>query len=331
MRPTILKETLKSLISLRRYTHIEGEPGLGKTQVPKQVAEDLGIGFIAVHAPLMQPEDYGMPVVNATRDGVTFVVPDKFPMVGSDHPDEGILLLDEVPQAGNAEQKILANLVQERELHGCKLLPGWSIVSTGNRPKDRAGANRILSHFRNRGTTLEFEPHLDDWCAWALDNGVRPEIVQFLRFKPGLLADFDAQRDINPTPRSWTEGVSTIIDKVPHDAEFECIKGAVGEGAASEFVAFLNIFRKLPDPDAVLLDPKNAVVPTDPATLYAISGAVAYRASQTNAEAVLTYARRLPPEFTVLVARDAVRRDTGFTKTRAFIDWISKEGQHVLT
>ncbi len=330
MRPTLLATTLKGLIQKKRYTHIEGSPGLGKTAVPRQVCADLGIGLILIHAPTLQPEDLGLPSANADKTRLKFLLTERFPVVGDDGPDEGVILIDELPQAANDIQKTMAHLVQEHDLLGHPIKPGWSFVSTGNRQSDRAGANRILSHLSNRCTRLEFEPHLDDWCAWALDNGVRPEIVQFLRFKPGLLADFNPQMDSNPTPRAWVEGVSEIIDAVPAESEYECIKGAVGDGAAREFVAFLKIYRKLPDPDAVLLDPKNAKVPDDPATLYAISGAVAHRATQVNAEAVLTYARRLPPEFTVLVVRDAVKKDPSFTQTRAFIDWVSKEGQHII-
>lgn len=330
MRPTILSATLQSLVKVGRPAHIEGPPGLGKTQIVSQVAKEMGIGFIQLHAPLMQPEDYGMPVVNANRDGVTFVVPDKFPMEGSDHPDAGILLIDELPQADNAGQKILANLIQERELHGRKLKDGWSIVSTGNRASDRAGANRILSHLRNRVTSLDFEPHLDDWCDWALSHGVDQGVISFIRFKPALLSDFDAQRDINPTPRAWTEGVSPVIGNVPSEAEFECFKGAVGEGAAAEFTAFLKILRKLPNPDVILMTPDTSDVPSDPSTLYAVSGAIAARATDVNFERVMTYAKRMPPEFMVLVVRDAVKRDKNIQNTKAFIDWAVKEGANVL-
>lgn len=332
MRPTTLAATLAAMVKIGRATHIEGPPGLGKTQIVSQVAKDLGIGFAQLHAPLMQPEDYGMPVVNAARDGVKFVVPtEKFPIEGADNwPDNGILLIDELPQADNAGQKILANLIQEREIHGQHLKPGWTIVSTGNRAADRAGANRILSHLRNRVTTLEFEPHLDDWCDWALNNGIHAGVISFLRFKANLLSAFDPQLDINPTPRAWAEGVSPVIDNVPEAAEFECIKGAVGEGAAAEFAAFLKIMRKLPNPDVILMTPDTSEVPTDPSTLYALSGALSARASDANFERVMAYSKRMPPEFMVLVVRDAVKRDKNIQNTKAFIDWAVKDGAKVL-
>lgn len=331
MRPTTLQDTLKSLINVRRPVHIEGSPGLGKTQIVQQTAREMGIGFKQIHAPLMQPEDYGMPVVSADRTNVAFVVPtEKFPIEGSDCPDVGVLLVDELPQADNAGQKILANLIQEREIHGKRLKDGWSIVSTGNRTQDRAGANRILSHLRARTTTIEYEAHLDDWCSWALAHGVKPEIVSFIRFKPDLLSKFDPQQDICPTPRAWVEGVSPVVGAVSADAEFECIKGAVGEGAAAEFVGFLQLFRKLPNPDAVLMTPDTYEVPKETNVLYALSGAIAHRATENSFDRVMTFAKRMPPEFMTLVVRDAIKRDKALQNTKAFIDWAITDGARIL-
>jgi MoxR-like ATPase len=88
-------------------------------------------------------------------------------MEGTNCPEHGIFLIDELAQADTAAQKILRNLIQEREIHGKKLKEGWSIVTTGNRTVDRAGANRLLSHLSNVLTRVELEVSLDDWTAWG--------------------------------------------------------------------------------------------------------------------------------------------------------------------
>lgn len=338
MRPSLIADVLTARFNahragnLRRAAYIEGLPGLGKTETPKQVARSLNVGYGSVHGPLMQPEDYGMPVVNADRTGVTFVVPaEKFPLVGSDHfPDEGIFVIEELPQADNAGQKILANMIQEREIHGRQLKPGWMIIATGNPQSSRAGANRVLSHLADRFTKYVYEPHLDDWCAWALDNGVATEVVSFLRFRPNLLCDFDAHREKNATPRGWSQGVSASIGTVPHEAEFETFCGDVGEGAAAEFVGFLRIYRKLPNPDVVLMNPDKHELPTDPATCYALAGAIANRATPDNFERVITVAERMAPEYMVLTVRDSIRRNREVQNTKAFIKWASGAGAKVL-
>jgi hypothetical protein len=307
---------------------IEGPPGGGKTTIVQQVAEDLGVPYIEKHLPTMLVEDFGVPDLLTEGSNFGYKLPDWFPVKGK-APEAGILCFDDRNQAGADIQKVLANICQARTLHGQRLPDGWMVVSTGNRQSDRAGANRVLSHLRNRETVLELETHLDDWTSWALDNDVKPEVISFIRFRPGLLHDFDAQRDCNPTPRSWVEGVSSVLGAVPADAEYECFKGAVGEGAAAEFVGFMRIFRKLPNPDAILMNPTTSDVPTDPATLYALSGALSHRASDGNIDRMIAYLERLPPEFSVLTMSSAVRKTPGLAGTQAFTKWAIKH-QNVL-
>ena len=322
MRATLLASTLDVLIKKQRPVAIEGAPGGGKTTIVHEVADRLGLPIIEKHMPTMLVEDFGIPYPDAGGTSFSYKLPDWYPYKGKPGTEAGgVLLFDDRNQANADLQKVLANIQQARNLHGVPLADGWSVVSTGNRQSDRAGANRVLSHLRNRETVLEFETHLDDSTSWMLDNGVRPEVIAFIRFRPNLLHDFDPQRDANPTPRAWVEGVSAILGEVPAEAEYECFKGAIGQGAAAEFVGFMKIYRKLPNPDAVLMNPTTADVPTDPATLYALSGALANRATEGNLERMVTYTDRMPDEFSVLAMSMAVRRDTDLTSTQAFTKW----------
>jgi hypothetical protein len=86
----------------------------------------------------------------------------------------------------------------------------------------------------------------------------------------------------------------------------------------------LRIYKNLPDPDVILMKPKEAKVPEDPATLFAVCGAIANKASEQNIGRVVEYANRLPVEFSVLLIRDCVNRDESLVQTRAFIEWSSK-------
>jgi len=320
MRATTLKSTIKSLFPIQRTVCIEGSPGGGKTTIVQQVAKELDVPYIERHMPTMLVEDFGIPMVMGDNEALSYKLPDWFPVKGKS-PDKGILCFDDRNQANADLQKVLANICQARDLHGVPLPDGWMVVSTGNKQSDRAGANRVLSHLRNRETVVELETHLDDWSSWAIDNDVKPEVISFIRFRPNLLHDFDPQRDQNATPRSWVEGVSDVLGVVASDAEYECFKGAVGEGAAAEFVGYLRIFRKLPNPDNILINPTTAEVPTDPATLYALSGAIAQRSTVANFDRVCTYSERMPPEFSVLTISYAARKNPDLANTQAFNKW----------
>ena len=325
MRASLLKDTIKSLFPQRRTIAIEGSPGGGKTTLVHEVAQSLGVGFIEVHMPTMLVEDFGVPNMASKSETFDYKLPDWFPAESrTDIPDSGILLFDDRNQADADLQKGFANICQARKLHGVPLKKGWQAISTGNRQSDRAGGNRVLSHLRNRETVYEFETHLDDWRGWALDHGVKSEVVAFIGFRPNLLHDFDPKRDQNPTPRAWVEGVSAVLGVVPQEAEYESFCGAVGEGAAAEFSGFIKIYRKLPNPDAVLMHPDTADVPTDPATKYALSGAIAERASDSNMERVCRYAERMGGDFSVLTISHAVRKHPELATTQAFNDWAVK-------
>lgn len=321
MRASLLKTTLKAMFSIQRTVCIEGPPGGGKTTIVKEVAQELDVPIITIHLPLRKVEDFGMPKFEG--DTHSFTCPDWFPAKGSVHDTGkgGVLLFDDRNQADTDIQKVLANICQARELNDTQLADGWQVVSTGNRKTDRAGANRVLGHLRNRETVLEFETDLNDSTQWMIDHQVKPEVIAFIRFRPGLLHDYDANRDGNPTPRSWVEGVSDVLGTVPPEAEYECFKGAVGEGAAAEFYGFMRIWRKLPNPDAILLNPTTADVPTDPATLYALSGSLAQRLTVANFDRAAQYAERMPAEFSVLMVSLALKRDTSLSSTQAFIQW----------
>ena len=322
MRPETLKSTLKALFAKQRTVCIEGSPGGGKTSIVRQLAEGLDVPYIERHLPTALPEDFGIPFPNHSEERFEMKLPDWFPVKGH-APEKGILCIDDRNQANPDLQKILANICQARNLHGHELPPGWMVISTGNRQQDRAGANKILSHLRDRETVLTLDTHLDDWTAWAIDNGVPAEGRSFLNFRPNLLHDFDPHKDVSPTPRSWVEGVFALLGKVPHDAEYEVFAGSVGEGAAAEFTGFLRIFRKLPDPKAVLNDPDAAVVPDDSATLYALTGALAEYVNKDTLKNMVKYLERVPKEFSVLGMSTAIRRDNSLCNAEGFVEWSS--------
>jgi hypothetical protein len=321
MKSSTLTNTLISLFQIQRTVAIEGAPGGGKTTLVHQAAQRLRVPIIEKHMPTMLVEDFGVPYPD--EDGtLKYKIPDWFPVKGK-APEKGILLFDDRNQASPDLQKVLANICQARNLHGTPLPDGWMVISTGNRQSDRAGANRVLSHLRNRETVLEYETNLDDWTAWAVEAKIHPSVVSFARFRPELLHEFDPSRDANPTPRSWAEGISPLIGLVPKDAEFECFKGAIGEGAAVEFAGFLRVYEDLPTIESIVANPTKVAVPSNLATLYALSGAIASAMNEDNIPQLAAFISRIPPEFSVLAMSLAIKRDSSLASTSEFAQWAA--------
>jgi hypothetical protein len=173
----------------------------------------------------------------------------------------------------------------------------------------------------NRFVHLDCEPDLDDWCKWAVKNGIEPAVIAFLRFRPDLLHQFTRTDKAFPSPRSW-EFVSRITGKQTNpDIEHALYCGTVGTGAAVEYSAFVRLYRSIPSIDGILLNPTTANVPQDPASLYAVSAALARRASLQNFRRAITYLDRIPQEYAVMAVKDATARESSLCATGEFTSW----------
>ena len=272
-----------------------GPPGVGKSQVVAQVAAEEKLQLIDIRAVLLDPVDLrGLPHVNGDNRA-HWCQPDFLPRKG-----KGILFLDELNAAPQLVQAACYQLVLDRKLGEYELPAGWTVIAAGNREGDRSVTNRMPSALANRFIHLHFEVDLDDWITWALSAGVQTELISFLRFRPALLHSFDPQKNEKafPSPRSWEFISKTLAAKPAKDIEYELFCGTVGEGAAAE-------------------------VPSDPATLYAVCGALSHKASENTIDRLVQYANRLPAEFSVLLMRDCIRQAKEIVNTRPFIEWAT--------
>jgi len=327
MTPKQIKASLRTLIPIKQPVFLWGAPGVGKSQVVSQVAEELGRELVDIRAVLLDPVDLrGLPSVGG--DGTAHWCPPSFlPTEG-----EGILFLDELNAAPPLVQAACYQLVLDRKVGEYTLPDGWTVVAAGNRESDRAVTHRMPSALANRFVHLDFSVDANAWLEWADEKGLPEEIRAFIRFRPNLLHDFDPKKNEKafPSPRSWEFAARIMASTPDPDVELSLLKGTVGPGAAAEFAGFSRMFRQLPDPDAVINHPSTANVPEEPATLYALCEALAKRAGDETAESIIAYASRLPSEFGVLLVRDAVKTHRGVVESPAFSRWATANSDVLL-
>ena len=304
---------------------IRGAPGVGKSSLIKSLASEMGIGFVDIRAAMLDPVDIlGIPVPNREKRTVEWLTPDFWQQEG-----EGIFCLDELAQASPATQKALSQPVLDHMVGQYKLNPNWHIIAASNNATDRAGVGQLLSHFKNRFTHIQYDIDIEDWVKWALKADVMTEVIAFIRYRGDLLHQVDHESDAYPTPRSW-EFISSLLKTNPSKTiEYQLMKGTIGEGPAAEFKGFLNIFRDLPDPDHVIMNPDSARVPVEPSTLYALTGALAHRATKSTIGRIIQYGKRIQPEFNVIMMRDSITKAPDVTETREFIQWAS-DNSHII-
>jgi hypothetical protein len=316
MNASGVAQSLHLLFDARQPVFIWGPPGIGKSDVVRQVAGEKDVPLKDVRALLLDPVDLrGLPYLSADHRA-QWATPDFLPREGT-----GILFLDELNAAAPMVQASFYQLVLDRKLGEYTLPDGWAIVAAGNRESDRGVTSRMPAPLRNRFTHLTFEVDLQEWCEWAVRTSIRPEVIAFLRFKPELLSEFNRDANAFPSPRSWAF-VSKILDESPApQIEHDLIAGTVGDGAATEFTAFLSTFRNLPNIDAILLNPDREPVPDNAGAQFAVASALSYYATDTNFDRICQYLKRMPAEFGVLCVRDASSRQPDVRHTAAYTQW----------
>lgn len=321
MKPVDLYQALHALVRERVPLHLWGACGVGKSQIVARVAKDLAYEFLDIRAVQLDPVDLrGLPRIEA---GQTEWVPPKFlPTSG-----KGILFLDELTSAPQMTQAGCYQLVLDRQLGEYRLPDEWVVIAAGNPASERGVHFSMPRPLRNRFVHLVLEPDLTDWCRWAVQSGIRSEIIAFLRFKPALLHDADVTSDQNawPTPRSWEmasnvlNGLCRHVTQGPATLEAQLLEGTIGPGAAAELLGFLQLFRQLPSIDEILLNPETAPLPDEPSAQIAISTALGRVMSDQSVGKGVKYLERMPAEMRVLAMRDAAARDRAITHTPEFV------------
>jgi hypothetical protein len=325
--PKQLSELLAKMIAARMPLLITGAPGVGKSDIIGQGAQAANNDLLISHPAVADPTDAkGLPWPKQGGTEATFLpFGELASAINSTVPT--VWLLDDLGQATPAVQASFMQLILARRVNGHKLPDHVTFVAATNRRTDRAGVSGILEPVKSRfGTIVELEPTIDDWCAWGINHGISTTLLAFLQYRPELLCKFEATADLtnSPVPRTWANLAKLETLALSPAVESIAFAGAVGEGAASEYIAFRQMARSLQNLDAILLDPANAAIPKQPSELYATAVGLAARANEQTFARIVTYANRLYTEaergeFAALLIRDSQRRDAKVTFTDAWV------------
>lgn len=313
---------------------IKGKPGGGKSALCRDIAlttlNAAGIepegNIVEFNASMRDPVDVlGTP--NNRGDFTKWVPPEEFWALRAGRPGDAnqepcFLILEELTDAPVPMQNALCRVVYDKYAGNLKLSPYLRILASGNRTEDKSGATRLTTKLGNRTRQHTFDENIYDWVDWAQENDVDPVLIQFLRYKPEALSDFQPDRKdcINPTPRSW-ESVSRIDTSLPAALFFEEVAGSVGSGHATEYLTFRKVYESLVSVDEVVMNPKGVKVPKNLDALYATVGSCAYGTTMGNVDRIGEFMARLPRDFTTMYWMDAVKKEPKIKTARAYVQW----------
>jgi len=257
---------------------IYGAPGIGKTEIVGQAADELGVPVMKLDLQFMNPEDFlGIPsrhdvepvqveggkLISAGKGFTRSNPPILLPTDNGKDERGGIIFMDEMNRANKAVLNSIMQFVQKGEIGPYKLPDRWVIVAAGNRPEEAEGVADFDFALADRFTIKNYVPTIEGYASWADKNEkILPELVTFLTFNPDYFHNLDAdKKSLNyPTPRSWTDGALILNDEINYKGVdswrdisrqdiMDIFYDQVGPEAAGKFVAYLEILRKVTDAD----------------------------------------------------------------------------------
>lgn len=213
----------------------------------------------------MDPTDLrGIPDLNG-HDTVEWKPPIWLKAISQDKA-KGILFLDELNLAPPSIQSSAYQIINDHSLDEFPINKDVSIIAAGNRKSDKANVFDMAKPLQNRfGHCTLKVPSVDKWIDWAIEHDIDDRIIAYVKFKNDSLFKFDPNSKNNafPTPRSWGEFCSPLIENIPDDSQANRKKikrlasSAIGSGVATQFVAFLKVRDKINLED-FLKNPKKA-------------------------------------------------------------------------
>lgn len=313
---------------------IHGAPGIGKSQIVAQAAAACNLPCVVKNLADEDPGVFGG-LTFPMGDTTVRLKPDWYPSVPS------VLFFDEYLQAPQLLQNITAPLINvgDRILaQKWPLPPGSMVFLAMNRRQDRAATHEMPEHIKNRCIHIELVEDVNDFIAHGDTIGMNEIIMLFMKFKPALLHMHDPKKSGNtardmayPTPRSWqflNSMMETGLFDLPPSIHTEVITGIIGEGAQSEFLAFMTQFRELSakyHPDKIIAAPTTHAIPSEmeASITHTLMGILGRISNARNFDAVVTYLMRLPPEFAITGINNAIAKTPTLKETPAYIRWAT--------
>ena len=344
--PNEAKTAIRKCMKKKRPVFMWGPPGIGKSDIIKQIGDEQEREVIDVRLSLWEPTDIkGIPYYNAQANTMMWAAPSELP---SDPESTAILFLDELNSAAPATQAAAYQLILNRRVGTYHLPKGVVIVAAGNRETDKGVTYRMPAPLANRFLHLELRTDFDDWLNWATSNQIHEQVVGYLGFAKQDLYDFDPKSSSRSfaTPRSWSF-VSELLDDddVSDSTLTDLVAGAVGEGLAVKFMAHRKVAKQMPKPEDILSGKVKKTDIKEISAMYSLTISMCYELREADRKKAKDWDSmadnffgfmmdNFPTELTVMGAKVALTHyelpfDT--TKLKNFDKFYDKYGKYIIS
>ena len=247
----------------QRPVLLMGPPGIGKTQIMEQIAEECGIGLVsytithhtrqsAVGLPMIKTEEFDGKEYSVTEYTMSEIIAGVYKAVKEQGHSEGILFIDEINCVSETLIPTMLQFLQCKTFGNQKVPEGWIIVAAGNPPEFNRSVREFDMVTYDRLRVINIDADLEVWREYAREREIHNAILSYLDIRPQnfyrVEADVDGLKFI--TARGW-EDMSSLM-YVYEELVISINAGVVGEflhneDVAEDFGAYYDLYNKYRD------------------------------------------------------------------------------------
>ena len=237
-----------------------GPPGIGKTAIMEQAAEECGIGLVsytithhtrqsAVGLPVVIKKNFQGKEYSVTEYTMSEIIASVYEKIEQTGCREGILFIDEINCVSETLVPTMLQFLQNKTFGTHPVPSGWIIVAAGNPVEYNKSAREFDIVTLDRVKRIDVEPDLDVWKEYARTKGLHASILSYLSLKKDHFYHIEntAKRTCFVTARGW-EDLSSILygyEDMHFTADENLIRQYLqDDDIARDFAAYYQLYAK---------------------------------------------------------------------------------------
>ena len=237
-----------------------GPPGIGKTAIMEQAADECGIALVsytithhtrqsAIGLPFLTKRTYDGKELTITEYTMSEIIASVYDKIEETGLHEGILFIDEINCVSETLAPTMLQFLQ-RKSFGSHFVPeGWIIVAAGNPPEYNKSVRDFDVVTLDRLKRIDIEDNYEVWKPYAYKNRIHPAIISYLDIKKQHFYAFETTVDGQAfvTARGWEDLSQFILtcEKLNIPIDTSVIAEYIQHPRiARDFSAYYDLFRK---------------------------------------------------------------------------------------
>ncbi|MGI6349000.1 MAG: AAA family ATPase [Eubacteriaceae bacterium] len=168
-----------------------GAPGLGKTAIMSQIAEETGVALVsysithhtrqsAIGLPFINDRIYGDTCYKITEYTMSEIIASVYETMEQTGKKEGILFIDEINCASETLAPTMLQFLQLKQFGQHKVPEGWVVVAAGNPPEYNKSVKEFDTVTLDRIKMIHVEANYKVWKKYAYEYRVHNAIISYL-------------------------------------------------------------------------------------------------------------------------------------------------------